>query len=107
MNGPPVVAYGALRRWPVQRFRATLQSYFLPSSVMIAAGHAIAGLWNREVLLYSVIALPATLAGVALGGRLAGRLRAERFDLTISILLVVLGAVLIAQTMSGSPTAAR
>ena len=102
MNGPPVVAYGALRRWPVERFRATLQSYFLPSSVMIAAGHAIAGLWNREVLLYTGIALPATLAGVLLGGRLATRLRAERFDLTISILLVVLGVVLLAQTVLAS-----
>jgi uncharacterized membrane protein YfcA len=69
---------------------------------MIAAGHAIAGLWNRDVLVYAGIALPATLAGVVLGGRLAARLRAERFDLTISALLVLLGAVLLAQTVLAS-----
>jgi uncharacterized membrane protein YfcA len=99
MNGPPVVVYGALRRWPVERFRATLQSYFLPSSAMIAVGHALAGLWSRDVLILSGIAMPAMLAGIAFGRRLSGRLRADRFELTISILLVVLGATLIAQTL--------
>jgi hypothetical protein len=32
MNGPPLVIYGALRRWTPERFRATLQGYFLPAS---------------------------------------------------------------------------
>jgi uncharacterized protein len=34
MNGPPLVVYGALRRWSPGQFRATLQGYFLPASVM-------------------------------------------------------------------------
>lgn len=33
MNGPPLIAYGSLRRWSPQRFRATLQGYFLPAEV--------------------------------------------------------------------------
>ena len=99
MNGPPVVVYGALRRWPVDRFRATLQSYFLPSSAMIAAGHALAGLWSRDVLVYSAIAMPAMLAGIAFGRRLSRRLRPDRFELTISLLLIVLGTTLVAQTL--------
>ncbi|HEY2168908.1 MAG TPA: sulfite exporter TauE/SafE family protein [Candidatus Angelobacter sp.] len=28
MNGPPIVVYGAMRRWSAQHFRATLQGYF-------------------------------------------------------------------------------
>jgi uncharacterized membrane protein YfcA len=32
-NGPPVVLYGALQRWPSNRFRATLQGYFLPATL--------------------------------------------------------------------------
>ena len=32
MNGPPLVVYGSLRRWSPERFRATLQGYFLPAS---------------------------------------------------------------------------
>jgi uncharacterized membrane protein YfcA len=31
MNGPPLVIYGAMRRWSPQHFRATLQGYFLAS----------------------------------------------------------------------------
>ncbi|HEU5458078.1 MAG TPA: sulfite exporter TauE/SafE family protein, partial [Terracidiphilus sp.] len=34
MNGPPLVVYGSLRRWSPQHFRATLQAYFLPASVL-------------------------------------------------------------------------
>ncbi|HEY1587600.1 MAG TPA: sulfite exporter TauE/SafE family protein [Polyangia bacterium] len=32
MNGPPLAIYGSLRDWPPERFRATLQGYFLPAS---------------------------------------------------------------------------
>ncbi len=45
MNGPPLVIYGALRRWPPERFRATLQGYFLPASLIGMAGYTAAGLW--------------------------------------------------------------
>ena len=34
MNGPPLVIYGAMRRWSAQHFRATLQAYFLPASIV-------------------------------------------------------------------------
>jgi uncharacterized membrane protein YfcA len=33
INGPPLVVYGAKRRWSAQHFRATLQGYFLIASI--------------------------------------------------------------------------
>src|SRR6478609_8039794 len=45
MNGPPLVAYGTLRRWSPERFRATLQGYFLPASLVGMIGYWLAGLW--------------------------------------------------------------
>ena len=45
MNGPPLVIYGAMRRWSAQHFRATLQAYFLPASIVGMAGYWLAGLW--------------------------------------------------------------
>ena len=39
MNGPPLVVYGTLRRWSPQRFRATLQGYFLPASLFGMIGY--------------------------------------------------------------------
>ena len=39
MNGPPLAVYGSLRRWSPQHFRATLQGYFLPASIIGMAGY--------------------------------------------------------------------
>ena len=44
MNGPPLVIYGALRRWSPQYFRATLQGYFLPATLAGLIGYAATGL---------------------------------------------------------------
>jgi hypothetical protein len=52
MNGPPLVIYGTLQRWSPQHFRATLQGYFLPASVLIMAGYWFAGLWTAAVTRY-------------------------------------------------------
>jgi hypothetical protein len=44
MNGPPLVIYGSMRRWSPQHFRATLQGYFLPASIIGMSGYRLAGL---------------------------------------------------------------
>src|SRR5262249_43008525 len=59
MNGPPLVMFGAMRRWPPERFRATLQGYFLPASVIGMIGYGIAGFWTRGVNRYFLLTLPA------------------------------------------------
>ena len=38
LNGPPLAIYGSMRRWSAQHFRATLQGYFLPASLIGMAG---------------------------------------------------------------------
>jgi uncharacterized membrane protein YfcA len=37
-NAPPVVVYGAMQLWASERFRATLQGYFLPAAMLICTG---------------------------------------------------------------------
>src|SRR5581483_2869772 len=44
MNGPPLVIFGSLRRWSPDRFRATVQGYFLPASLLGMFGYWLAGL---------------------------------------------------------------
>jgi uncharacterized membrane protein YfcA len=39
INGPPLVIYGAKRRWSAQHFRATLQGYFLIASIVGIIGY--------------------------------------------------------------------
>ena len=57
----------ALRRWSPERFRATLQGYFLPASLVGMAGYWAAGLWVPAVTRYYLTSLPVVLAATALG----------------------------------------
>ena len=93
--GPPIVLYGALSRWPPQQFQATLQAYFLPTSIMICAGHAAADLWSVTVFKLYAAAIPCTLVAMVLGLWLGRRIPAERFTRLLYLALTVLGAALL------------
>ena len=94
-NGPPVVLYGTLRRWPPERFRATLQGYFIPTGGLIALSHGLAGLWTGEVFLFYLLALPLVLIAIFLGGKLNGHIPAQYFERLLYLTLVGLGLLLI------------
>lgn len=99
MNGPPLVMYGSLRGWSPQHFRATLQGYFLPASMMALVGYAIAGLWTHEVTHYFLLSLPVVVAGI-LAGRVANqRMNPGFFLRCVHVGLVVVGGTLLAQSL--------
>lgn len=98
MNGPPLVAYGTLRRWSPEQFRATLQGYFLPASLVGMAGYWMTGLWVPEVTGYYLISLPVILAATALGRLLNRRIATGRFVLYVHLGLVLIGLVLVIQS---------
>jgi len=93
-NGPPVVIYGVMRDWPPEKFRATLQGYFLVTAVGIVAGQGISGLWTGEVLELILISLPAVVLGVVLGCWVARRIPAECFDRLLNAFLVLVGGLM-------------
>jgi uncharacterized membrane protein YfcA len=98
-NGPPVVAYGMLRGWPPESFRATLQGYFLPTGLMILAGHGLAGMWTGEVLRSYLYSLPAIALGVILGGLLNRKLTHDLFAKLVYGFLTAMGAVLLVRAL--------
>ena len=96
MNGPPLVVYGSLRRWSPEHFRATLQGYFLPASIVGMMGYWAAGLWTPQVNRYYLLSLPAVLLAIPLGRVINARLDTRRF-LTVALAgLLISGATLIA-----------
>ncbi len=101
MNGPPLVVYGAMRRWSAQHFRATLQGYFLPASVIGMGGYWLAGLWVHAVTHYFLLSLPVTLLGVCLGRVINHRLQGEAFLKYIYVGLASIGALLLVQAITG------
>jgi len=99
MNGPPLAVYGSLRRWAPQRFRATLQGYFLVASLAGLAGYAAVGLLQPPLGRYLLLSLPGVCVGVVVGRVFNRRLRGDTFFRVVYVGLIAIGCVLIAQSM--------
>lgn len=97
VNGPPIVIYSALRRWPPERFRVTLQGYFFFFGLALLGSHALAGLWTQDVLRFYGCSLPFILLAVLLGGRLNRSLPQGRFERVVHGFLILIGAYLLVQ----------
>lgn len=101
MNGPPLVMYGTLRGWSPRHFRATLQGYFLPASLMSLAGYGVAGLWTPAVNRCYLMTLPTTLLAIFLGRAANGRMDGPLFLRVIHLGLIATGALLLLQGLFG------
>lgn len=100
LNGPPLVVYGNLRRWGAQHFRATLQAYFLPASLLGVVGYALKGLMTWTVARYFACCLPAVLPAIFLGRYLNHKLHGDRFFTYAYGGLIAIGALLVAFTVA-------
>jgi uncharacterized membrane protein YfcA len=104
MNGPPVVIYGAMRRWSAQHFRATLQGYFLPASIIGMAGYWLAGLWTRPVTHYFLLSLPVTILGVSAGRVINHRLlHGSLFYKYLYLAVTCIGVLWLIQAITARP----
>lgn len=101
MNGPPLAVYGALRRWTPERFRATLQGYFLPASIAGMAGYWFAGLWTARVNRLYWVSLPGVLIATLIGRSLNRRLNARRFASYVYVCLAAIGLWLVWRAIAG------
>lgn len=99
MNGPALVIYGSLHRWTAQQFRATLQAYFLPASLMGIVGYWKAGLWTGTVTRYYVLALPVVIPAVLIGRAINRRLDSHAFLKYVYVALAGIGCVLMGQAV--------
>lgn len=94
-NGPPIVIYGTMRKWPPEEFRANLQGYFFPTSLIILSSHALGGLWTAPVGKLYLLAIPAMVAAMLIGNRIHKALPRNRFEMAIHTLLIVVALILI------------
>jgi uncharacterized membrane protein YfcA len=97
MNGPPLVIYGAMRRWSAEHFRATLQGYFLPASLAVLVAHWLRGLWVPEVMRYYLMSLAPALAAIIAGRAINRRLRGRGFVRYVHAGLILIGVGLLIQ----------
>lgn len=99
LNGPPLVIYGNMRKWSAKHFRATLQAYFLPASLVGIFGFWYNGLWNSTVTYYFLISIPVVIPAIFLGRYFNHRLKDGSFLKAVYIGLIGIGAVLLSQAV--------
>lgn len=99
-SGPPLVIYGNARRWPPQKFKSNLQSFFVLNSTMVFAGHALSGNISSEVWRLYLWAIPAIVLGFLAGNKIDRYLDPDRFRKVVLWLLVFLGVRLALMTIS-------
>ncbi|WP_312698471.1 sulfite exporter TauE/SafE family protein [Sphingobacterium mizutaii] len=99
LNGPPLVVYGNLRQWSAKHFRATLQAYFLPVSLLSVVGYYAKGLITTEVNIYFLYSLITTIPAIFLGRYLNHRLKDGAFFKYVYWGLMLISVVLIVSTL--------
>lgn len=99
-DGPPLVIYGAVRRWPKESFRSILQACFLVDGFLILLCHSAGGLMGREVLVYSLYGIPGMALGLVAGSHLDRRINHRLFHHLLVWLILALGIALLARGIS-------
>lgn len=95
LNGPPLVIYGSMRRWSAQHFRATLQGYFLPASLIGMAGYWLKGLWVPAVTHHFLWSLPAIIPAIFLGRIINKMIQGNDFFKYVYVGLIAIGILLL------------
>lgn len=101
INGPPLVIYGAKRRWSAQHFRATLQGYFLIASMVGIIGYGFSGLLVSAVFHYYLISLPVMIPAVFIGRAINHRMQGDKFFKYVYVVLLGIGLFLCVNAAMG------
>lgn len=98
IHGPPLVIFGTMRNWSAEKFRATLQGYFLPAGLVVVGGHCFEGLLTARVFWLYAIALPIVVLAVACGRALNRRFDSKNFTRYVHGVLILVAVTLLVRT---------
>ena len=96
-DGPPLIIYGSVKRWPKQSFRSILQACFLVNGFLIIACYGAGGLLTRDVLAYCAYGIPGMAAGLIIGTLLDRHINHALFHRLLVWLILLLAAALLAR----------
>jgi uncharacterized membrane protein YfcA len=99
-SGPPVILLFSAWGLPKDEFRSRLTAYFLWLNLVTIPTFAIAGLLREEVLMLSLLCVPALLVGVFVGMRLADRIGELHFQRFVLVVAAGLGLAAAASGLS-------
>lgn len=93
-GGPFYVLYLKHRGLPKTQFRATFATIFLMDGAGRLTGYLAGGYFDRDWLLLAAYSLPIMAVGLYFGGQVHTGISQRKFQVAVSLLLVVSGASL-------------
>jgi len=90
-GGPPVVIYGACRRWNPAVFKSNLNGFFMVSTAMVIVNHALHRHYTETVFQLFLYALPVMAIAIVAGLSLSKFINPVAFRTLILTLLVAIG----------------
>lgn len=99
LNGPPLLICGAKRRWSAQHFRATLQAYFLITSLVGFIAYWVIGLIHLVVFQYYLFSIPAIIPAILIGRIVNHRVSGNNFFRYAYLVLLCIGILLLINTL--------
>lgn len=90
-GGPPVVIYGACRRWNPAVFKSNLNGFFMVSTAMVIFNHALHRHYTDTVFKLFLYSLPVMAIAIVAGLFLSKFINPIGFRTLILILLVAIG----------------
>jgi len=99
INAPPLVLHFS-RNLDKRRLRRLLVLIFIPAAVAQTATFVANGLFDRQVMIWGLLMLPAMFVGVWLGNRTFHYISESMFRRTLGLLLVFVSIRLILKNLS-------
>lgn len=100
LSGPLPIVWASISGWAKDERRGVFLAFngaILTASLVVGIG---AGLGTRELLHAAVAALPGTMIGASIGGRIYARLSERRFDRLVLALLMLSGISMVWPALS-------
>jgi uncharacterized protein len=97
-DGPPLVIFGSVKRWPKDSFRSILQACFLVDGILILGCYIAGGLVTGGVFEYCLYGVPGMIFGLIAGTLLDRRINHALFHRILIWLILLLGAGLFAKS---------
>lgn len=94
-GGPLLIVYAVKRLPEKNQFRATVSMIWVALDIYLIVKQAMAGLMTGFTLSVTLWSVPALIAGVFIGNRLAAKMTQEFFLKLLYILLVISGVSLL------------
>ena len=94
-GGPLIVSYAGVKLKETNTFRATLSAVWIVLNTILMITDAVAGSFNKDILLLTGVCLIVLAAAVVIGNRIADKMSKKAFLLLTYALMVISGISLL------------